>query len=103
MADSLLRQLFYNLLDNSSKHGVKATRVSLRFSKSEDGVKLYYEDNGVGISDENKLRLFTEGFTTGNGSGLGLRLAKKMVDVYGWSIAETGIAGHGVRFEISIK
>lgn len=103
MADSLLRQLFYNLLDNSSKHGVKVTQVKLRFSKSEDGVKLYYEDNGVGISDENKLRLFTEGFTTGNGSGLGLRLAKKMVDVYGWSIAETGIAGQGVRFEISIK
>jgi signal transduction histidine kinase len=103
IADSLLRQLFYNLLDNSSKHGVKATRVSLRFSKLENGLKLYYEDNGVGISDENKLRLFTESFTTGNGSGLGLRLAKKMVDVYGWSIAETGVAGEGVRFEISIK
>lgn len=103
MADSLLRQLFYNLLDNSSKHGVKVTQVKLRYSKSEEGTKLYYEDNGVGISDENKLRLFTEGFTTGNGSGLGLRLAKKMIDVYGWSIAETGIAGQGVRFEISIK
>jgi PAS domain S-box-containing protein len=103
MADSLLRQLFYNLLDNSSKHGVKATRVNLRFSKSEDGVKLYYEDNGVGISDENKLRLFTEGFTTGNGSGLGLRLVKKILEVYGWSIKETGVAGEGVRFEISLN
>jgi PAS domain S-box len=103
MADSLLRQLFYNLLDNSSKHGVKVTEVKLRFSKSESGIKLYYEDNGVGISDENKTKLFTEGFTTGNGSGLGLRLARKVVEVYGWSIAETGVAGSGVRFEISIK
>jgi len=66
-------------------------------------LKVYYEDNGVGISAENKLKLFTEGFTTGNGSGLGLRLARKMVEVYGWSIAETGEAGSGVRFEISIK
>jgi PAS domain S-box-containing protein len=103
MADSLLRQLFYNLLDNSSKHGVKVTQVKLRFSKSEEGLKLYYEDNGIGISDENKPKLFTEGFTTGNGSGLGLRLAKKVVEVYGWSIAETGAAGSGVRFEVSIK
>lgn len=103
MADSLLRQLFYNLLDNSSKHGQKVTQVKLRFSKSTDGVKLYYEDNGVGISNENKLRLFTEGFTTGNGSGLGLRLVRKILEVYGWSIKETGVAGEGVRFEVSLN
>ena len=103
MADSLLRQLFYNLLDNSSKHGVKVTQIKLSYSKNDAGLKLFYEDNGVGISDENKPKLFTEGFTTGNGSGLGLRLARKVVEVYGWSIAETGTAGSGVRFEISIK
>jgi len=102
-ADSLLRQVFYNLLDNSAKHGVKVTQIKLYCSKTDSGLKVYYEDNGVGISAENKLKLFTEGFTTGNGSGLGLRLARKMVEVYGWSIAETGEAGSGVRFEISIK
>lgn len=103
MADSLLRQLFYNLLDNSQKHGIKVTEIKLHCTKSEEGIKLLYEDNGIGISHENKLKLFTEGFTTGNGSGLGLRLAKKMVEVYGWSITETGIPGNGVKFEISIK
>jgi PAS domain S-box-containing protein len=102
-ADSLLRQVFYNLLDNSAKHGGKVTEIKLCCSKTDSGLKLYYTDNGVGISAENKLKLFTEGFTTGNGSGLGLRLARKMVEVYGWSIAETGEFRSGVRFEISIK
>ncbi len=102
MADSLLRQLFYNLLDNSLKHGVKVTKIKSSFAQLEDGVRLYYEDNGVGISDLNKQKLFTEGFTTGNGSGLGLRLAKKMVEVYGWTIKETGVPNEGVRFEIAI-
>lgn len=103
MADSLLRQAFYNLLDNSAKHGIKVTQIKLDFAKTDSGLKLTYTDNGVGISAENKLKLFTEGFTTGNGSGLGLKLARKMVEVYGWSIVETGIDGSGVRFEISIK
>jgi len=104
MADSLLRQLFYNLLDNSLKHGLKVTQIKVHFTRLEGGgVKLFYEDNGVGISEVNKPRLFTEGFTTGNGSGLGLRLVKKMVEVYGWSIQENGLSTVGARFEITIK
>jgi PAS domain S-box-containing protein len=101
-ADSLLRQLFYNLLDNTLKHSQKATQIRVHFTKSDDSVKLIYEDNGIGIPEENKPKLFTEGFTTGNGSGLGLRLVKKMVEVYGWTIKETGVPGQGARFEILI-
>jgi PAS domain S-box-containing protein len=102
MADTLLRQLFYNLIDNSLKHGVNVTRIRTYFAQQQNDVRLFYEDNGVGISEENKQKLFTESFTTGKGSGLGLRLAKKMVDVYGWSIKETGVPGEGVKFEITI-
>jgi PAS domain S-box-containing protein len=101
-ADSLLRQLFYNFIDNSLKHGVKVTRIKAYFTRNEQATTLFYEDNGIGISAENKQKLFTESFTTGKGSGLGLRLAKRMVDVYGWSIKETGVPDEGVRFEITI-
>src|SRR5208283_823724 len=64
-ADSLLKQLFYNLIDNSLKHGEKVTQIRLHYAKDADGVKLFYEDNGVGVPDSNKLKLFKEGFTTG--------------------------------------
>lgn len=102
MADSLLRQLFYNLIDNSIRHGYNVKQIRVYCARGESGVKVFYEDDGIGIADENKPKLFTEGYTTGNGSGLGLRLVKRMVDVYGWSIREIGTPGKGVRFEITI-
>ena len=102
MADSLLKQLFYNLLDNSLKYGEKVTQIRLHYTKECDGMKLFYEDNGVGIPEANKQKLFTEGFSTGKSTGLGLFLIKKMTNVYGWSITEVGEPGKGVKFTISI-
>jgi PAS domain S-box-containing protein len=101
-ADSLLRQLFYNLIDNSLKHGEKVTQIRLHFEKGKDKIKLFYEDDGIGISDTNKPKLFTEGFTTGKGSGHGLKLIKRMVDAYGWTIDEEGTPGKGAKFAITI-
>ena len=65
-------------------------------------MKLFYEDNGVGISEANKPRLFEAGFSTGKGSGLGLYLIKKMMDVYGWKIEENGEPSVGAKFTITI-
>jgi len=100
-ADSLLKQLFYIFLDNSLKYGEKVTQIRLHFTKDGGGVKLFYEDNGVGISEVNRPKLFHEGFTTGKGTGLGLYLIKKLVEVYGWTITEEGEA-KGARFVITI-
>jgi len=101
IADSMLGQLFYNLIDNSLKHGKKVTKIKLTFEKNDDGIHLFYEDNGIGVPKENKEKIFTEGFTTG-GSGLGLKLVRKMVEAYGWTIKENGAPGKGARFDITI-
>ena len=102
IADSLLKQLFYNFIDNSLKHGEKLTQICLRYVENVYGLKLFYEDNGVGISEESKIKLFEAGFSTGKGSGLGLYLIKKMMDVYGWTITEEGEPGKGAKFIITI-
>ena len=103
VADSFLSQLLlYNLVDNSLKHGERVTQIRLHFEKSKDGVKLFYEDNGVGISVDNKFKLFLEGFTTGAGSGIGLKLIKRMIEVHGWTITEEGTPGVGAKFIITI-
>jgi PAS domain S-box-containing protein len=102
LADSLLRQLFYNLIDNSLKYGKKLTQIRIRYEKSENQLKLVYEDDGVGISKDNKAKIFNEGFTTGKGSGYGLYLVRRMMDVYGWTIQETGTPDNGVCFTIVI-
>ncbi len=103
LADSFLRQLFYNFVDNTRKYGAKTTTASIYCKKTEQGkLLLIYEDDGVGISAENKLKLFSEGFSTGGSTGFGLFLIKKMMDVYGWAIQENGEEGKGVKFVITI-
>ncbi len=103
LADSFLRQLFYNFIDNTRKYGKKATAIRVYFEKAESGeLRLIYEDDGVGISAENKPRLFTEGYSTGGSTGFGLFLIKKMIDVYGWQIQETGQPGKGAKFTMTI-
>lgn len=100
LADSLLRELFYNLIDNTLKYGEKTTQISLSYVEKEDSVKLFYEDNGTGIPEKIKEKVFAKGF--GKGTGLGLYLVKKITEVYGWQIIETGVEGKGVVFEITI-
>ena len=103
LADSFLRQLFYNLIDNTRKYGEKTTSIRVYFEETEEGLLLIYEDDGIGISPENKLKLFNEGFSTGGSTGFGLFLIKKMIDVYGWKIREIGEPNRGAKFVISVS
>ena len=101
-ADSLFVELFRNLVDNSLKYGEKLTKIRVYCEEDSDQLMLMYEDDGVGISHEDKLRIFSEGFTTGKGSGHGLYLIRKLTEIYGWTIQETGETGKGARFVITI-
>jgi PAS domain S-box-containing protein len=103
LADSLLRQMFFNLIHNSLKHGQKTSKIKIHCEEAgSDELKLYYEDDGVGIPEKIKANLFKEGFTTGNGSGYGLYLIKNIMEVYGWKIRETGTLEKGAQFTITI-
>jgi len=102
LADSLLRQLFYNLIDNSLKHGGKARQIRTHYEIEGDRLRLFYEDDGVGLPPEAKARIFQQGYTTGMGTGYGLYLIKKITEVYGWTMEENGKAGKGARFVMTI-
>ena len=103
LADSLLRQLFYNLIDNTLKYGEKTGQIRI-YSKtpSADKLELVYEDDGVGIPNDIRSSLFEEGFTSGKGTGYGLFMMKRICEVYGWTIRETGKQGKGAQFTINI-
>jgi PAS domain S-box-containing protein len=103
LADSLLRQLFYNLVDNSLKYGKKITKIKVHYERtSQDELKLIYEDDGIGIPAAEKSKLFKEGYSTGGSTGHGLYLIKKIMEAYGWAIQETGEPGQGARFVMTI-
>jgi PAS domain S-box-containing protein len=102
-ADSLLRQLVYNFIDNTRKYGQKTTVAKIHYKKLFSGdLELIYEDDGVGIPIEDKQQLFKQGFSTGGSTGFGLFLVKKMIEVYGWTVNEEGKPGEGAKFIIRI-
>jgi signal transduction histidine kinase len=101
LADSQLRQLFYNLIDNSLKHGKKVTKIRVRYEEKGDLLKLIYEDDGVGIPESEKDLIFNINY--GKGTGYGCYLIQKICDVYGWTIKETGTLGKGAQFTITVQ
>jgi PAS domain S-box-containing protein len=103
LADTLLSQVFYNLIDNTIKYGKVTTQIHVYFEKTEsEELHLIYEDNGVGISEEDKFKLFSQGFSTGNSTGYGLFWCKKIIEFYGWTITEEGKPGTGIKFVVTI-
>jgi PAS domain S-box-containing protein len=100
LADSLLRQLFYNLLDNTLKYGENTTQIRVSYKESNGQLSLVYEDNGVGIASGDKAKIFNRSF--GKGTGLGLYLIAKIMEVYGWQIEEIGVEGEGAKFVFTI-
>jgi PAS domain S-box-containing protein len=103
LADSLLNQLFYNLVDNSLKYGEKIRQIKIHYKMpSADQLELIYEDDGVGIPDKMRSNLFKEGFTSGKGTGYGLFMIKRICDVYGWTIQETSKQGKGAQFTMLV-
>ncbi|MDI6752544.1 MAG: GAF domain-containing sensor histidine kinase [bacterium] len=64
-------------------------------------IKIVYEDNGPGIPDEDKEKVFEAFFTRKpRSSGLGLAIVRKIIEQHGGKIFEDGRYNHGVRFNI---
>jgi signal transduction histidine kinase len=94
-------KVFYNLIDNALRYGgagMKTIRISSQ--ESDASLTILCEDDGVGISHEDKKRLFTRGF--GKNTGLGLFLSREILGITGITITETGEPGKGARFEIHV-
>ena len=100
-ADPLFEKVFYNLIDNSLHYGgEKMTRIRILTRETGGTLRIIYEDDGNGISAEDKARLFSKGF--GKHTGLGLFLSREILAITGITISENGEPGNGARFEIVV-
>ncbi|MGA2104271.1 PAS domain S-box protein [Methanoregula sp.] len=99
-ADPMLEKVFFNLLDNSIRHGGQVTEIRVSSRQSNEGLALVWEDNGTGIPNEEKDRIFEKGY--GVNTGLGLSLCREILAITGMSMRETGEPGSGARFEIAV-
>jgi signal transduction histidine kinase len=100
-ADPLVEKVFYNLFDNALKYGGEKM-TTIRISHHEDGDRMviFIEDDGEGISHEDKTQLFTRGF--GKHLGLGLFLSREILAITDIAITENGEPGKGARFEMVV-
>jgi PAS domain S-box-containing protein len=101
LADPLFEKIFYNLIDNALKYGGdNLKRIHITSEETGAGLTLIVEDDGAGISSEDRPHLFSKGF--GKHTGLGLFLTREILGITGMEIQEIGTAGKGARFEITV-
>jgi signal transduction histidine kinase len=98
--DMMLERIFYNLAENSLRHGDHVSVITASAAESAHGLTLVIEDDGTGIPDREKEVIFHRGY--GKNTGYGLYVTREILDLTGIAIKERGVSGKGARFEILV-
>ncbi len=99
-ADQMLPKVFFNLVENSIRHGGGISTIRVSIEDYGDDLKIFFEDDGKGIPNDEKLLIFTRGF--GSNTGLGLFFIREVLEITGMTITEEGIPGMGAKFVIRV-
>ncbi|WP_400075954.1 ATP-binding protein [Winogradskyella sp. R77965] len=95
-----------NLVKNGTQaisNDTENPKIEVRVFSEKDNVKITVEDNGSGITEENKAKIFEPKFTTkSSGMGLGLAMVKNIVETYNGSITFTSQLGEGTIFTVTL-
>ncbi len=103
------RTQLIRVVTNLVKNGIQAIpedsenpKIEVRVFSESDTVNITVEDNGSGISEDNKIKIFEPKFTTKtSGMGLGLAMVKNIVETYNGSITFTSQLGKGTIFTVT--
>jgi signal transduction histidine kinase len=104
-----IRQILLNLLSNAVKFTPEDGRVGLTATATEGVITISVSDTGVGIAPEDQAAIFEEFRQVGRddarkqeGTGLGLTLAKKFVELHGGKIWVQSQVGQGSTFTFTL-
>jgi len=102
-----LRQVFENIIGNAIKYSPGGETVEVRVRHATDGVEVSVRDRGIGIPDADRPKLFGRFARASNarelgigGTGFGLYLAKRIVEMHGGTIGVSTRVGMGSTFKI---
>jgi heavy metal sensor kinase len=103
-----LRRIFMNLLDNAVKYTPSGGQVRLSCVVRDGAARISVEDNGVGIGPEDVPHLFDRFYktsrsrtqTSDKGAGLGLSIARSLVEKHGGTISVQSALGRGTTFTV---
>ena len=99
-ADPMLEKVFYNLFDNAFRYGEGVTKIRLYGDMDGTDLIIFFEDDGVGVPENEKTRIFSRG--VGKNTGLGLFLTREILAITRIAIQETGEYRKGARFSIRV-
>lgn len=99
-ADPMLGKVFCNIISNAFNHAEGMTELSVSAKESDEGLLIFFKDNGEGVSDDKKEIIFKAG--VGKNHGYGLFLVREVLEITGISIKETGTFKKGACFEIKV-
>ena len=105
----ILWQAIYNIVDNALKYTGEHGRVSVTLTKEKKRAVITVEDNGVGIAEDDKSRIFDRFYrvdkarsrATG-GTGLGLSIAQSAIDFHNGTLGVESELGVGSTFTIAL-
>ncbi|MCH5462731.1 HAMP domain-containing histidine kinase [Lactobacillus sp. LC28-10] len=104
-----LEQVLIILLDNAVKYSVKRKEIHLSLSSSGHVAQIAVQDFGEGISEENRERVFNRFYRVDKarsrnkgGNGLGLSIAKRLVEAYHGKVSIESALGYGSIFQIEL-
>lgn len=110
MDAKLMMQVFINLVDNAIKYTEKGSEIKIHTMKRKSDIIVEVIDNGNGITDEQKEKLFDMFYTVNNkiadgrrGMGLGLALCKSIVNAHGGTITVKDNVPNGTVFRFTLK
>jgi signal transduction histidine kinase len=104
-----IHQVLYNLVDNAVRFTPPGGTVTVTGQRREDRVAIEVSDSGVGIAPEHLPRLFERFYRAdasrsreGGGTGIGLAIARSIVESHGGRITATSEPGHGSAFTFDL-
>ena len=106
----MLQMAINNLLDNAIKYSSKEKKVEVGLRQEGSEIIIYVKDEGQGIPDEEKIKIFDKFYRIGNrhtsgakGTGLGLYLTKKIIEQHRGKITISNNEMEGSTFKIYLK
>jgi signal transduction histidine kinase len=104
-----IKQILLNLLSNAVKFTPEGGRIGIKARQADGSVEISVSDTGIGISPEDQAKIFEEFRQVGadyahkvEGTGLGLTLAKKFVELHGGKIWVESEVGKGSTFSFTL-
>ncbi len=103
----ILKIILFNLLSNAIKYSYEGKNIFCRTRISENKLTIEIQDEGIGIPEEDHQHLFTRFFRAHNveniqGTGLGLNIVKRYVELIGGEIYFESALGEGSTFYVKI-